>query len=90
MSTPSPSAPLAPPLQFGQPWQLRAYVITNALVQRNLVDRDALGDETGEVALRSWLSTVERTLLDQGRISPEELEAEIARHAAIAASRNVH
>ena len=89
MNTPAP-APLAPPLEFQQPWQLRAYVIANVLVQRDLVDRGALAQGAGEEALRSWLSTVERTLLDRGDISAEELEAEVARHAAVAASRSVH
>ena len=89
MSTPPPS-PLVPPVAFTQPWQLRAYVIATALVERDVVGRDALGDTGGEAALRAWLATVERTLLEQGQISAEELDAEVARHAAIAASRNVH
>lgn len=90
MSSPAPSAALPPPVAFSQPWQLRAYVIASALVERDVVARDALGNEDGEAALRSWLAAIERTLLEQGQISAEELDAEIARHAAIAAAKSVH
>ena len=90
MSTPTPSAPLSPPVVFSQPWQLRAYVIASALVERDVVGRDTLGTGDGEATLRSWLAAIERTLLEQGQISAEELDAEVARHAAIAASRTVH
>ena len=90
MSDTRASASLAPPSTFSQPWQLRAYVIATALVEREVVDRDALDAGEGEAALRSWLSAVECSLLDQGQISTEELEAEIGRQAEIAASRKVH
>ncbi|MPZ73885.1 MAG: hypothetical protein GEU74_11760 [Nitriliruptorales bacterium] len=88
MSAPSPG-PLAPPVEFTAPWQLRAYVIAVALIEQDIIDGGAL-DPSGDDALRSWLSTVQQRLVDQGFVSVEELDAEVARQVAIAAARDVH
>ena len=77
-------------MAFSHPWQLRAFAVAGALVAGDVVDAAALDDSRGEEALRSWLSTIERVLLDRGHLSIEELEAEIARHAALAAAKSVH
>lgn len=81
--------PLAPPVAFSEPWQLRTFVIAAALVEQNLLEPEAL-ELRGDDALRSWLATLHQTLLDQGLVSPAELEAEMARQVAAAAARDVH
>lgn len=89
--TTSPRPPgVSPPMTFSQPWQLRAFAMAGALVAVDIVDPAVFEDARGEEALRSWLSAIERVLHDQGLVSTEELDAEIARHAAVAAAKNVH
>jgi len=89
VSASSAPSPLAPPATFEAPWQLRAYVIAAALVEQDILDPSAFG-EAGAEALRSWLTTVQQTLLAQGHVSIEELDAEIARQVAAAAARDIH
>lgn len=88
MSAPAPP-PIAPPVAFSEPWQLRTFVIAAALVEQNLLEPEAL-ERGGDDALRSWLSTLHQALLDNGLVSVAELEAEMARQAAAAAARDVH
>ena len=90
MTSVPPPAGLVPPVTFSQPWQLRTFAVARALVAGDVVDAAAFDDSGGEEALRSWLSTIERALLDEGLVSTDELEAEMARQAAVAAARTVH
>ncbi len=78
-----------PPARFDAPWQLRTYVIASALVERRLVEPGALAASEDD-PLRSWLTTVEQSLLERGLLTAEEIDAEVARQAAAAAARNVH
>lgn len=81
--------PIAPPVAFSEPWQLRTFVIAAALVEQNVLEPEAL-EPRGDDALRSWLATVHQTLLDKGLVSVAELETEMARQVAVAAARDVH
>ncbi|MBA3621011.1 MAG: hypothetical protein H0W51_01650 [Euzebyales bacterium] len=89
MSTAAAPPPIAPPVAFSEPWQLRTFVIAAALVEKNVLDPDAL-EVRGDDALRSWLATVHQALLDKGLVSIEELEAEMARQVAASAARDIH
>ena len=89
MTSPSASGRLAPPARFDAPWELRTYVIAVALVEGKLLDPNTL-EPSGKKALRAWVETLQEALLAEGHVSPEELNAEMARQVAIAASRAVH
>lgn len=80
---------LQPPSPFAEPWELRTYAMAAALVDRGVLSPDAL-PQRDPAALRVWLTTVQQTLLEQGVVTPAELDAEVARQAAVAASRAVH
>ncbi len=89
MSTSSSPASPAPPTPFTAPWQLRTYVIAAALVEKDLLDPAVL-KAGGDDPLRAWLSTVQQTLVDGGLVSPQELDAALARQVAASAARDVH
>jgi hypothetical protein len=81
--------PPPPPDSFEAPWQLRTYVMASALIERQVLDATTLTDPGGG-GLHSWVVAVEQALLEQGDISADELDAEVARQLAVAAARTVH
>ena len=81
-------------LVFEAPWEGRAFGIAVALNEQGaypwrsfrdaLVDRiasdEAQGSETGYY--ERWLASLERLLLDQGIVTPEELDTRTAEYAS--------
>lgn len=72
--------------RFETPWQLRAYALAAALEEAGALPADALPPGASSAA---WPVLLERLLVDGGHLSPTEIDAEVAHHAA-QASRDAH
>ena len=80
-------SPVTPaPGRFETPWHLRAYALAAALEEAGSLPTDALPPGASSAA---WPVLLERLLVDGGHLSPTEIDAEVAHHAA-RVSRDVH